>query len=164
MSLGFSKIIDLVEECRDAAVLKEVYKGCLMAFPVKPNKPNNPVSSSGGVNPNQSSKINTKAETNPKLKPIASVEDFSHFLYQMLLAGQFSKGFMMSLLPQKFEEQTGKLLDVQHLGYSQLSKLVTSYSYVSLNKAGTKISSTFPSVMHHLQRRRKPQIETHLHL
>lgn len=144
MSLGFSKIIDLVEECRDAAVIKEVYKGCHMAFPVKQNKQNNPVSSSGGVNPNQSSKINTKAEKDPKLKPIASADDFSHFLYQMLLAGQFSKGFMMSLLPQKFEEQTGKLLDVQHLGYSQLSKLVASYSYVSVNKAGTKISSTFP--------------------
>jgi hypothetical protein len=145
MSLGFSKIIDLVEECKDVAVLKEVNQGCHVAFPVKRNKQKNPVSSFSGVNPNPSPKIIPKAKTDPVQKPIASADDFRQFLYQMLLAGEFSKSFLMSRLPQKFEEQTGKFLDVHHLGYGKLSELVASYSYlVSVNNAGTSISSIFP--------------------
>jgi len=36
--LGFSKIINLVKDCKDIAVIKEAKRGCHLAFPVKPNE------------------------------------------------------------------------------------------------------------------------------
>jgi len=48
--LGFSKITNLVENCKDIAVIKEVKRGCHLAFPVKPNEQKNPMPSPGGWN------------------------------------------------------------------------------------------------------------------
>ena len=64
------------------------------------------------------------AETELKLK--ATADDFTEFINEMLLAGEFSQGFLMNRLRPKFEEQTGKVFDVKHLGYKKLSKLVAS--------------------------------------
>jgi len=36
--LGFSKIINLVKDCKDIAVIKEAKRGCHLASPVKPNE------------------------------------------------------------------------------------------------------------------------------
>jgi hypothetical protein len=105
-----------------------------------------PVSSPGGVNQNPSSEFKPKAETDPKLKQKASAEDFREFIYQMLLAGEFSQGFVLGRLRHKFEEQTGKVLDVKHLGHKKLSKLVASYSHLlSVDNAGTEFSQIFPA-------------------
>jgi hypothetical protein len=149
--LGFSDIRNLVEKCKDIAVLKEVKRGCHLAFTVKPKEQNkNPMSSPGGVNPNPNRKLKSKHMPNfkahPKLKPKASAENFREFICHMLVVGEFSQGFLMSGLRQRFEQHTGKFLDVKHLGYKNMSELVASHSHlVSVGCAGPGPIRIFPS-------------------
>lgn len=148
--LGFPKIINLVEDCKDIAMIKEIKRGCHLAFPVNPNEQKNPMPSPGGWNSNLNNKFKSRdrprAETNPKPKRKASAEDFRKFMYHMLQAGEFSQGFLMARLPKRFEQDTGKFLDVEHLGYKRMSELVASYSdLVSVGCVGPGPVRIFPS-------------------
>jgi hypothetical protein len=150
--LGFSKIINLVEDCKDIAVIKEVKRGCHLAFPVKPNEQKNFTHSPGKWNSNPNKKFQSKdkprAGTNPKPKPKrkASAEDLRKFIYHLLQAGEFTQGFLMARLPKRFEQHTGKILDVEHLGYKRVSELVASYSdLVSVRCVGPGPVRIFPS-------------------
>lgn len=121
--LGFSDIRQLVEECKDIAVLKEVKRGCHLAFAVKPNEQQNPMFASKGQYPKPVKKIKSKekpkTETDSTRKPKASAEEFREFICHLLQEGEFSQGFLMSQLRQRFEQHTGKFLDVEHLGYKK---------------------------------------------
>ena len=133
--LGFLKIINLVEYCKDVVVIREVKRGCHLAFPVKPNERENrmpllplPGGRNSYPNKNCQSKDKTRSESKPKPKRKASAEDFRKCIYHMRQAGEFSQGFLMARLPQRFEQRTRKFRDVEHLRYKRMSELVASCS------------------------------------
>ncbi|GLJ50211.1 hypothetical protein SUGI_1068710 [Cryptomeria japonica] len=166
--LGFPKMMNLLEQCKDIAEVKEVRKGCHLAFPVKNNKQNllktkkpnpnpqpmkvKPENSLCGVNPYPDLQPQLNPNSNPKLEagkqsmPKASGGDFYAFLLHMVSMGEFSQGFLMSKLPKTFESFSGKCLDIQHLGYKKLTNLVEVYSdLVSVDKTGAGPPRLYPA-------------------
>ncbi|GLJ50210.1 hypothetical protein SUGI_1068700 [Cryptomeria japonica] len=148
-------IMNLLQQCKDIAEVKEVKKGLHLAFPVKTNKqkpfktrkpnPNpkpkigKPENPSSGVNCNPNLQTNRKRNSNPKAKAKAKSEaeqksktkasaaDFHDFLLHMVNTGEFSQGFPMSQIHKRFESVSGKCLDIQYLGYQELIDLIKVY-------------------------------------
>ncbi|XP_057865798.1 uncharacterized protein LOC131073390 [Cryptomeria japonica] len=151
--LGFPKVLNLLDQCKGIAEVKEVKKGCHLAFPVKTIKENPHKLKKPNPNPkptrekpeNSRAGMNTN-EAEHKSMPKASERDFYFFLLQMVSTGEFAQGFLMSQLRQKFESISGKCLDVQHLGYQKLTNLVEVYSnLVSLDKTGGGHQRVYPA-------------------
>jgi hypothetical protein len=57
-------------------------------------------------------------------KAKASMDDLKMWLSGEVVSGCFRDGIEISKVYEKFEADTGKVIDLNHLGYSKLSKLL----------------------------------------